>query len=60
MGGGFGSNCSLALATHRRLVGTYVVVGPEHDPNQFKRPGVRVYRSDTNNRFFGLRLIDSD
>jgi hypothetical protein len=37
---------------------TYIVVGPEHDPKKYRKEGVYVLQSATNNRFFGLRILD--
>lgn len=34
---------------------TYIVVGPENDPAKYKKDGVNVYQSVTNNVFIGLR-----
>jgi hypothetical protein len=39
--------------------GTYIIVGPEHDPAAHRREGVHVFQSETNNIFVGLRIIDS-
>jgi len=38
--------------------GTYIIVGPEHDPAAHHREGVHVFQSETNNIFVGLRIID--
>jgi hypothetical protein len=39
---------------------TYIVVGPEDDPARYKRDGVDVFQSVTNNVFIGLRILDQD
>lgn len=39
---------------------TYIVVGPEGDPAKYKKDGVNVYQSATNNVFIGLRILDQD
>ncbi len=38
--------------------GTYIIVGPEHDPAAHRREGVHVFQSATNNILVGLRIID--
>jgi hypothetical protein len=38
--------------------GTYVIVGPDHDPAPHRRDGVHVFQSETNNVLVGLRIID--
>ena len=38
--------------------GTYIFVGPKDDVNKYKKEGVYVYQSATNNVMIGLRLID--
>jgi len=38
----------------------YVVVGPEDDPSKYKKDGVHVFQSATNNIFIGLRILESD
>ena len=38
--------------------GTYIVVGPEDDPGKYKKDGVYVLQSATQNVFLGLRLLD--
>ena len=38
--------------------GEYIIVGPEDDINNYKKDGVFVYQSPTNNIFVGLRLVD--
>jgi len=38
---------------------TYVVVGPEDDPAQYRKEGVNVFQSATNNIFIGLRILDT-
>jgi hypothetical protein len=38
--------------------GTYIIVGPEHDPAAHRREGVHVFQSETNNILVGLRIID--
>jgi hypothetical protein len=40
--------------------GTYIVVAPEDDPAKYKRDGVNVFQSATNNLFVGLRILDQD
>jgi hypothetical protein len=37
---------------------TYIVVGPEDDPAKYKKDGVQVFQSVTNNIFVGLRILD--
>ncbi|CAB3809598.1 DUF1254 domain-containing protein [Paraburkholderia fynbosensis] len=39
---------------------TYIVVGPEDDPAKYRKDGVYVYQSATNNIFIGLRILESD
>lgn len=39
---------------------TYIVVGPEDDVAKYKKDGVHVYQSVTNNIFIGLRILDRD
>ena len=39
---------------------TYIVVGPNDDPQKYKKEGAHVYRSATNNIFIGLRVLDKD
>lgn len=39
---------------------TYVLVGPDQDPAKFKKEGVHVYQSETNNVFIGLRILEAD
>jgi hypothetical protein len=39
---------------------TYIVVGPEDDPKKYRKEGVFVRQSATNNLFFGLRILDPD
>ncbi len=51
--------CDLGLTgPDRGQGGTYVIVGPEHDPAPYRRDGVHVFRSETNNVLVGLRMID--
>ena len=38
--------------------GTYILVGPEDDVKKYKKDGVAVYQSATNNVFMGTRLIN--
>lgn len=38
--------------------GKYIIVGPEEDINKYKKDGIFVYQSPTNNIFVGLRLVD--
>ena len=37
---------------------TYIVVGPDDDPAKYRKDGVYVYQSATNNVFIGLRILD--
>jgi hypothetical protein len=39
---------------------TYLVVGPEDDPAKYKKDGVNVFQSATNNVFIGIRVLDPD
>ena len=39
---------------------TYIVVGPEDDPEQYKADGVNVFQSATNNLMVGIRILDPD
>jgi hypothetical protein len=39
---------------------TYIVVGPEDDPEQYQQHGAHVFQSATNNIFIGLRILDPD
>jgi hypothetical protein len=40
--------------------GSYIIVGPDHDPQDYQKDGVFVLQSATNNLFFGLRILDPD
>lgn len=40
--------------------GKYIIVGPEEEVNKYKKDGIFVYQSPTNNIMFGLRLVDPD
>jgi hypothetical protein len=40
--------------------GKHIVVGPEDDPEKYKKPGVFVSHSETNNIMFALRLLEPD
>jgi len=40
--------------------GTYIVVGPDDDPSQYEKDGVKVFQSATNNVMIGTRMIDPD
>ena len=40
--------------------GRYIIVGLDDDPAKYKKNGVFVFQSATNNIFFGLRLLDDD
>ena len=40
--------------------GKYIIVGPEEDVKKYKKDGIFVYQSPTNNIMFGLRLVDPD
>ena len=44
----------------RGMGATYVIVGPEDDAAKYKKDGVHVYQSATNNIFIGLRILDQD
>lgn len=37
---------------------TYIVVGPDDDPGKYKKDGVYVFQSETNNIFIGIRILD--
>jgi hypothetical protein len=39
---------------------SYVVIGPDDDPAKYKKDGVHVFQSATNNIFIGLRILDTD
>jgi hypothetical protein len=39
---------------------TYIVVGPEDNISKYKKDGVNVFQSATNNVFIGLRILDRD
>jgi len=39
---------------------TYIVVGPDDDPGKYKKDGVHVFQSATNNIFIGVRILDPD
>jgi len=39
---------------------TYIVVGPEDDPSKYKKKGVYVVQSATNNVFVGLRILSQE
>lgn len=38
--------------------GTYIIVGPQHEVEQYRRDGVHVFQSATNKLMVGLRIID--
>jgi hypothetical protein len=40
--------------------GRYIIVGPNDDPEKYKKEGVYVSQSATNNIFLGLRLFQGD
>ena len=40
--------------------GQYIIVGPDDDPAKYKKSGVFVFQSATNNIFFGLRILEDD
>jgi hypothetical protein len=40
--------------------GTYIIVGPNGNPDKYKAAGVHVFQSATNNVFLGLRILESD
>jgi hypothetical protein len=40
--------------------GRYLIVGPNDDPEKYKKDGVYVFQSATNNIFLGLRLFQGD
>lgn len=40
--------------------GRYIIVGPNDDPEKYKKDGVYVFQSATNNIFLGLRLFQGD
>jgi hypothetical protein len=39
---------------------TYIVVGPEDDPAKYRKDGVHVFQSATNNILVGIRILDPD
>ncbi|MGE3875738.1 MAG: DUF1254 domain-containing protein [Parvibaculaceae bacterium] len=39
---------------------TYIIVGPDDDPAKYKKDGVNVFQSSTNNIFIGLRILNPD
>ncbi|MDU0365365.1 DUF1254 domain-containing protein [Rhizobium sp. 25PS6] len=39
---------------------SYIIVGPEDDPAKYRKDGVHVFQSATNNVFIGIRILDSD
>lgn len=39
---------------------TYIVVGPDGDPSQYRKDGVHVVQSATNNIFVGLRILSEE
>jgi hypothetical protein len=38
----------------------YIVVGPEGDQVKYRKDGVHVFQSETNNIFIGLRILEAD
>lgn len=40
--------------------GRYIIVGPTDDPEKYKKHGIYVFQSATQNVFFGLRLFQGD
>jgi hypothetical protein len=40
--------------------GKYILVGPEDDPAKYKKPGVFVFQSATNNIMWGFRILETD
>jgi hypothetical protein len=40
--------------------GSYIIVGPNDNPDKYKTAGVHVFQSETNNVFLGLRILESD
>jgi len=38
--------------------GQYIIVGPDDDPAKYKKDGLHVFQSATNNVFIGLRLLE--
>ncbi len=51
--------CDMGLTgPDRGKGGTYIIVGPEHDPAAHRREGIHVFQSETNNLLVGLRIID--
>ncbi len=40
--------------------GTYIVVGPQDDPEKYRKEGVHVVQSATNNIFVGLRILSEE
>lgn len=40
--------------------GRYIIVGPQDDPQQYRKEGVHVVQSATNNVLIGLRLLDEE
>jgi hypothetical protein len=45
---------------HQGKGGKYIIVGPQDELEKYKREGVFVFQSATNNIFLGLRLLDDD
>ncbi|MDV2983839.1 UNVERIFIED_CONTAM: DUF1214 domain-containing protein [Methylobacteriaceae bacterium AG10] len=37
---------------------SYIIVGPDEDPEKYKKDGANVFQSATNNIFIGLRILD--
>lgn len=40
--------------------GSYIIVGPNDEPDEYRKEGVYVFQSATQNIFFGLRLFQGD
>jgi hypothetical protein len=40
--------------------GKFIIVGPEDDPEKYKKEGVFVFQSATNNILLGIRILDTD
>lgn len=53
--------CDLGLTgPDRGEGGTYIIVGPEDDPEKYKKRGVHVFQSATNNIMWGFRILDTN
>ena len=51
--------CDLGLTGPDKGQGaSYIIVGPEDDPAKYRKDGIHVFQSVTNNVFVGLRILE--